>query len=101
MIRIAVDAMGGDHAPRVIVAGALAAARRLGAALLLVGREDAISAELARDERARELDVEVRHAPEVVEMGEPPTAALRRKSACSIRIAAEAVARGEAAALFS
>lgn len=101
MIRIAVDAMGGDHAPRVIVAGALAAARRTGAALLLVGREDALNAELASHGGARGLDVQVRHAPEVVEMGEPPTAALRRKSASSIRVAAEAVRRGDAAALFS
>jgi glycerol-3-phosphate acyltransferase PlsX len=101
MIRIAVDAMGGDHAPGVIVAGALAAARRIGAALLLVGREDAIRAELAIHEDSRALDVQVRHAPEVVEMGEAPTAALRRKSASSIRVAADAVARGDAAALFS
>ena len=101
MIRIAVDAMGGDHAPGVAVAGALAAAHRLGAALLLVGREDAIRAELASHGGTRGLDVELRHAPDVVEMGEAPTAALRRKSASSIRVAAEAVAHGDAAALFS
>src|SRR5512141_760620 len=101
MIRIAVDAMGGDHAPRVIVAGALAAPRRIGAALLLVGREDAIRAELASHGASSALDIQVRHAPEVVEMGEAPAAALRRKPASSIRVAAEAVARHEAAALFS
>lgn len=101
MIRIAVDAMGGDHAPRVIVAGALAAARRIGAALLLVGREDAIREELASHGDIGALDVEVRHAPEVVEMGEAATTALRRKSASSIRVAVEAVAAGDAAALFS
>ncbi len=101
MIRIAVDAMGGDHAPRVIVAGAIAAARRIGAALLLVGREDAIREELASHGGAGTLDIQVRHAPEVVAMDEPPTSALRSKSASSIRVAAEAVARGDAAALFS
>jgi glycerol-3-phosphate acyltransferase PlsX len=100
-MRIAVDAMGGDHAPQVPVEGAIVAARRLDASLLLVGREDVLRAELDRYPGIDGLDIEVRHAPDVVGMAEPPTSALRRKPLSSIRVAAEAVARGEAAALFS
>jgi glycerol-3-phosphate acyltransferase PlsX len=101
MMRIAVDAMGGDHAPQRPVEGALVASRRLGVGLLLVGRENDVRAELARHADLGGLDIEVRHAPDVVEMGEPSTAALRRKPRCSIRVAAEAVAQGEAVAVFS
>jgi glycerol-3-phosphate acyltransferase PlsX len=93
--------MGGDEAPRAVVHGALVAARHLGAGLLLVGARDAVCAELARHPGVHALDVEVRHAPEHVAMDESPAAALRRKPGASIRIAADAVARKEAAALFS
>ena len=101
MLRIAVDAMGGDHAPDAIVAGALMAARRLNVGLLLVGAEDVIARELARHAGAGAVDIEVAHAPDRIEMAEPAAAALRRKPGASIRIAAEAVRDGRAAALFS
>jgi glycerol-3-phosphate acyltransferase PlsX len=101
MLRIAVDAMGGDHAPDAIVAGALMAARRLQIGVLLVGDERIIAAELARHRGAGTLDVEVLHAPERIDMAEPAAAALRRKPGASIRVAAEAVRAGRAAALFS
>ena len=101
MLRIAVDAMGGDHAPDAIVAGALMAARRLNVGLLLVGAEDQIARELARHAGAGAVDVEIAHAPDRIEMAEPAAAALRRKPGASIRIAAEAVRDGRAAALFS
>jgi glycerol-3-phosphate acyltransferase PlsX len=100
-MRIAIDAMGGDVAPRNIVGGAVLAARRLGVGLLLVGRASAVEAELERHGGRRGLDIEIRDAAEVVGMGEAPAAALRRKPGASIRIAADAVAAGEAAALFS
>jgi glycerol-3-phosphate acyltransferase PlsX len=100
-MRIAVDAMGGDDAPRVVIDGALSAARSLRVSLLLVGPEDRLRAELADQPLAQSADIQIRHAPEVVEMGEPPVAALRRKPRASIRVAAEAVARGEAEAVFS
>lgn len=93
--------MGGDHAPRIPVEGALVAARRLGASLLLVGREDVIRTELDRYPGLDRLDIEVRHAPDVVEMAEQPAAALRRKPQSSIRVAVDAAACGEAAAVFS
>jgi glycerol-3-phosphate acyltransferase PlsX len=93
--------MGGDHAPSRIVDGALAAARHLGIGVDLVGRATAITDELARHGDADSCDVRVIDAPDVVEMAESPAQALRRKPRASIRVAADLVARGEAAALVS
>jgi len=101
MIRIAVDAMGGDHAPEAIIAGALMAARRLQISLLLVGARDVIRAELRRHPGAASIDLQILDAPERVEMEEAASVALRRKPNASIRLAAAAVRDGEAAALFS
>jgi glycerol-3-phosphate acyltransferase PlsX len=100
-MRIAVDAMGGDFAPARIVDGALAAARHLGIGVDLVGRTDAVRAELARHEDLGELDVRVIDAADVIDMAESPAQALRRKPRASIRVAAELVAKGDAAALVS
>ena len=105
MIWIAVDAMGGDEAPRNIVDGALAAVRHFDLGVLLVGRGAAIDAELARHE-SEEGDVDrtrvrIVDAPDVVGMEESPAAALRRKPGSSIKVAADAVASGEASALVS
>jgi phosphate acyltransferase len=100
-MRIAVDAMGGDHAPSRIVDGAVAAARHLGIGVDLVGREDAVRAELETHEDHAALDIRVIDAPDVIEMSESPAQALRRKPRASIRVAAELVARGESAALVS
>jgi len=108
MIWIAVDAMGGDEAPRHIVDGALAAVRHFDLGVLLVGRADAIEAELQRHQGslmgAADIDrarVRIVDAPDVIGMEESPSAALRRKPASSIRVAAGRVAGGEAAALVS
>src|SRR5215471_783445 len=98
MIWIAVDAMGGDDGPRNIVEGALAAVRHFDLGVLLVGRVEAIEAEVGRADRER---IRIVEAPDVVGMEESPSAALRRKTASSIRVAAEAVAKGDAAALVS
>jgi glycerol-3-phosphate acyltransferase PlsX len=100
-MRIAVDAMGGDHAPARIVDGALAAARHLGIGVDLVGRTAALHAELARHDDRDALDIRVIDAADVIEMAESPGHALRRKPRSSIRVAAELVASGEAAALVS
>jgi glycerol-3-phosphate acyltransferase PlsX len=101
MIWIAVDAMGGDYAPRNIVDGALAAARHFDLGVLLVGARAALDAELARYRDTDRRAVRILDAPDTVTMAEAPAAALRRKPASSIKVAAEAVARGEAAALVS
>jgi glycerol-3-phosphate acyltransferase PlsX len=101
MMVIAVDAMGGDHAPEAIIAGSLQAARRLQIRLLLVGDREAIERELSRHSGAGAIDVRILHAAERVEMAEPAAAALRRKPQASIRLAAEAVRDGRASALFT
>jgi glycerol-3-phosphate acyltransferase PlsX len=99
--RIAVDAMGGDDAPGPIVDGALAAARYSGVAVTLVGRGEAIAAELARHPDATGLDVRVIEAADVVAMGESAASTLRRKPRASIRVATELVRDGEASAVVS
>lgn len=101
MIWIAVDAMGGDAAPRHIVDGALAATRHFDLGVILVGPEDRLGDEVARHSEAEPTQVRIVHADSVIEMSEPPAATLRRKPGASIRVAAALVARGEAAALFS
>jgi glycerol-3-phosphate acyltransferase PlsX len=101
MLWIAVDAMGGDFAPAPIVDGALAATRHFDLGVLLVGRADLIEAELATHLAFDRRRVRILHAPDTIAMGESPTAALRTKPGASIRVAADAVASGRAAALFS
>ena len=100
-MRVAVDAMGGDHGSRVVVEGAVAAARHAGVGVTLAGLSGTLRAELARDPDASRLDIRVVDAADVVGMGEQPAEALRRTSQTSIQVAADLVAQGEAAALFS
>lgn len=101
-MRIAIDAMGGDFAPREIVKGAVEAARGLSGieTLFLVGDEAAIKAELARHGETPAC-IEIRHASQIVEMGESPALALRRKKDSSILRAVNLVKEGEAGAVFS
>jgi glycerol-3-phosphate acyltransferase PlsX len=101
MITVAVDAMGGDHAPRAVVDGAIAAARHMDIRLALVGPVAAIEAALDTHADWRTLDVAIVDAPDVVGMADPPAISLRRKPRASIRVAADLVAHGRAAALFS
>lgn len=98
---IAVDAMGGDHAPREIVAGALLAASSLPVEILLVGREDEVRAEIARHTGSVPSNVSVIHAAEVVEMGDSPLTPIRRKRNSSVRVCANLVAEKKAAAFVS
>jgi len=93
--------MGGDYAPRHVVDGALAAVRHFDLGVTLVGRAAAIDAELARHPDVDRARVQIVDAADVIDMAESPAAALRRKPAASIKLAAETVARGRAAALFS
>jgi len=101
MLWIAVDAMGGDSAPGPVVDGALAAARHFDLGVALVGPADVLDAELRRQTIPDPARIRVIDAPDVVAMDEAPAAALRRKPRASIKLAAEMVARGDAAALFS
>src|SRR5882672_6822782 len=99
-MKIAVDAMGGDHGPRVVVEGAVAAVREFGASVILVGDRPAIDREVVRL-NAQGLALEIRHASQVVGMAESPSHALRRKRDSSLRVAAELVKEGKAAAFIS
>jgi phosphate acyltransferase len=99
-MRIAVDAMGGDHAPQVNVDGAVAAAREYGIASLLVGKTAELERLLA-DSGYRGGKIEIVEAPEVITMEEPATAAIRKKRNSSIRVAANCVRDGRAAGLVS
>lgn len=99
-MRIAVDAMGGDHAPGEIVAGAALAAPRVAGEIILVGREDALRSELAA-RRISAPNLIIHHAPEVVEMDDSPMAALRQKADSSVTRAVELVREGEADGVVS
>ena len=97
---LAVDAMGGDGAPEIVVAGlALAAERHPHARFLLVGDEVRLAPLLARHKRAAQACT-VRHAPDTIANDLKPTAALRMRGA-SMRVAIDAVAAGEAAGVVS
>src|SRR5262245_41289054 len=100
MIKVAVDAMGGDHAPAAIVDGAAAAARHLDTQISLVGERCSIQHALERHSDWRELAVSIVDAPDVIDMSET-SAAVRRRPRASIRVAAELVARRESGALVS
>jgi glycerol-3-phosphate acyltransferase PlsX len=99
-IRVALDAMGGDRGPEVTVEGAVAAVRELGSTVILVGDEQVLRSHLARHDVGG-LALTVQHAPESVDMGESPMAALRKKKHSSIRIGLDLVKRGEAEAFVS
>ena len=96
---MAVDALGGDHGPRVVAEGAVAASRELGVRVLLVGPDRVLAEELRRAGAAG-LAIEVVDAPEEVGMAEPVTrASLKKRS--SIKVALELVRDGAADAFFS
>jgi phosphate acyltransferase len=99
-MKIAVDAMGGDHGPAVVVEGAIAAIREFGSSVILVGDRESIEHEVRRL-GAQTLGLEIRHASEVVGMAESPSLALRRKRDSSLRISAELVRDGKASAFIS
>ena len=97
---LAIDAMGGDAAPEVVIDGLeLAAERHPGARFLLVGDEARVGGALALRKRAAKV-CSLRHAPEVISGDLKPTAALRMRGS-SMRIAIDAVAAGEASGIVS
>ena len=93
--------MGGDAAPGRIVDGAVAATRHFDLGVVLVGASQQIDEALDAHPGFDRSRVRVVNANGVIEMHEAPTAALRRKPQASIKVAADLVASGEAAALFS
>ena len=119
MTRIAIDAMGGDHAPKEIVAGAVWAANEYDVAIELVGKQDQIEQELEDIKRygirctspnvpyrrirvdVDKLNIKITHAEEVIEMGEAPGQAIRKKKKSSIVLAVNAVATGSSQAVVA
>lgn len=99
-MRIAVDAMGGDHGPAPVVEGAVEAARDLDVGILLVGDEAQLRAQLRRV-GCTDGRVEVRHASQTVAMHESPAQVARKKRDSSIWVATELVKSGEAGAVVS
>lgn len=97
--RIAIDAMGGDHAPAEIVTGALRAQEELGVDVLLVGDPDRIKACLER--HTTSCPLKIVPAEGVVEMEEEPLSALRRKPKASINVAMDLVKQKQADAVVS
>lgn len=97
-MKIALDAMGGDHAPAEIVRGALEASEQLRASVLLVGKPEEIAPHLPTPCPA---NVSIHPASEVVEMHEKPMDALRKKRDSSIAVATELVKSGEATVFVS
>ncbi len=97
---IAVDAMGGDFGPSVIVPGAIKAAQHTGAKILLVGKTIEIECEL-KNIPTHNAQIEIIHASEVVSMDEKPSDILRRKKDTSIEIACKLVKDKKADGVFS
>ena len=96
---VAVDAMGGDHAPDCNIRGAIDAIDAFGLHVILVGNEDLLRQRfqsLKLEHRLDDKTLRLRHAPEAVAMDEKPAAAVRKKKESSMRIACELVKNGEA-----
>ena len=96
MLTIAVDAMGGDTAPKAEVEGAIRAVSELDLRVILVGQEDVVRQELSKHSRADSLPIEIRHAEEVITMEDSAAKVVRTKKNSSIHIAARLVRDGEA-----
>jgi phosphate acyltransferase len=97
---IALDAMGGDHAPAEVVKGAVLAAAEFAVEIILVGQEDVVRRELAAV-GGTPRNISVFDAREVVTMDDTALAPLRRKRNSSVRVCANLVAEGKANAFVS
>lgn len=99
--KVVLDAMGGDNAPKEMVKGAVeAVSKEAGLKVILVGREEEITSELASYNYKKE-QIEVVNATEVIETAEPPVNAIRRKKDSSIVVGMKMVKKGEADAFVS
>ncbi|MCG3212057.1 MAG: Phosphate acyltransferase [Anaerolineae bacterium] len=99
-MKIALDVMGGDHAPAAIVHGAVWAARDFGVAIQLVGQPDIVTAELAKHD-TRGLHLTIVPASQVIEMDESPVAAVKAKPDSSMSVALQLVKKGESDAFVT
>src|ERR1700761_6096194 len=101
MLTIAVDAMGGDHAPKSEVEGAVAAARQLGIKVILVGQQELVRKELAHYSDSGSLPIEIVDARERITMDDHAARAVRTKRDSSMRVAARMVRDGVAQGFVS
>ena len=119
MTRIAIDAMGGDYAPKAVVEGAVWAAMEYNIPIELVGKLYDIERELDRIDQegivvgggmfaakkikvnTKKLDIKKTHASEVIEMGEAPGQAIRKKKNSSIVLSVNAVVTGSSDAVVA
>ncbi|GAB6888341.1 phosphate acyltransferase PlsX [Desulfothermus okinawensis JCM 13304] len=99
-IRLAIDVMGGDHGPSVVIPGAIRAAREKDISLILVGRDVEIREELEKYP-IEGIDLEIVHADDVAEMKDKPSYILRRKKNTSIQIACNLVKESKADGVIS
>ncbi len=100
MMKVAVDAMGGDYGPAAVVEGSVQAASSLGIPIVLVGDRGKIEAELGKY-KTGPLDITIRHASQEVAMDESPIKAIRSKRDSSLRVCFELVRAGEASAVVT
>lgn len=100
MIKIAIDAMGGDFAPCEIVKGAVSGAKEHNIGIIFVGKEDIIKNELNQDDISK-LDIKIMHTDEYLVEDESPSLALRNKSNSSIMLCVKLVKEGKADAVIS
>jgi glycerol-3-phosphate acyltransferase PlsX len=101
MVTIAIDAMGGDTAPKAEVEGAVRATRSMPVSVALVGNEDVVRRELSQYEGWKSLPITVHHASEVITMDDSPSKVLRTKKDSSIRVASRLVREGLAHGVVS
>jgi glycerol-3-phosphate acyltransferase PlsX len=99
MLKIAVDAMGGDRAPDAVVEGALLAARDLDVEIVLVGPKEVVEQKLS-EHGAVPPSIQIAHASQIVAMDESPTAALRKRDS-SLMVAYALMHQGEVQAVVS
>lgn len=101
MVKVAVDAMGGDYAPQVVIQGVVEAVRKFDVFVYLVGPSQRIKSELAKHRKFDRSRIEVVHAEEIVEMHESPASAIRKKKNSSICLGIDLCREGKADAFFS
>lgn len=99
-MKIIVDAMGGDHAPEVVVRGTIAAVKEYKVDVILVGDEAKIKP-LLHKSRYSDNNISIRHATEIIEMSESAATSVRRKRDSSIVLGVELLKSGHADAFFS
>ena len=97
MLKIALDAMGGDHAPEAIIDGALTAAKDFNIHIILVGNKTLIQSLLP----SATSNISIQHAPEAIAMDESPLTAYKKKKESSIHIGLNLVKEGNADAFVS